>query len=175
MGEWKEKLLGEIISVKGGFSYKGEFIGTGTSILLGMGCVSNKEKNLNNKLGIKEINNKVYNKTWNMITIVMQENPSNEPELFTKRTNCKVYFNGTLISDRVTNTTDYLNTTEQSLSTVMKKNISNLHLNPLNVIKENDDFICLTDMAKFKNAEDALFVVQKWMSSRIAVDFLGVW
>ena len=41
--------------------------------------------------------------------------------------------------------------------------------------KENDDFICLTDMAKFKNAEDPRFVVQKWMSSRNVVEFLGVW
>lgn len=41
--------------------------------------------------------------------------------------------------------------------------------------KENDDFICLTDMAKFKNAEDPRFVVQKWMSSRNIVEFLGVW
>ena len=41
--------------------------------------------------------------------------------------------------------------------------------------KENDDFICLTDMAKFKNSEDPRFVVQKWMSSRNIVEFLGVW
>jgi hypothetical protein len=41
--------------------------------------------------------------------------------------------------------------------------------------KENDDFICLTDMAKFKNADDPRFVVQKWMSSRSIVEFLGVW
>lgn len=97
-------------------------------------------KSKDNKLGIKDIND-MYNKTYNMITVVMQENPTNEPELFTKRTNCKIYFNGTLISDRLMNNTDYLNTTEQSLSTVMKKNINNLHLNPSDVIKNNDDFI----------------------------------
>jgi len=93
-----------------------------------------------NKLGIKEIH-EMYNKTYNMITVVMQENPSNEPELFTKRTNCKVYFNGTLISDRITNTNDYLYNTEQSLSTVMKKNISLLHINPTKVIENNNDYI----------------------------------
>jgi len=97
-------------------------------------------KSNENKLGIKQIHD-MYNKTYNMITVVMQENPSNEPELFTKRTNCKVYFNGTLISDRITNTLDYLNNSEQALSTVMKKNISLLHINPTNVIKNNNQFI----------------------------------
>lgn len=41
---WKKAKLGNIISIKGGFSYKGEFIGTGSSILLGMGCVSFNDK-----------------------------------------------------------------------------------------------------------------------------------
>jgi len=44
MGEWKEYRLGDILSIKSGFSYKGKFIGTGNSLLLGMGCVSFKEK-----------------------------------------------------------------------------------------------------------------------------------
>ena len=44
MGEWKEYRLGDMLSIKSGFSYKGKFIGTGNSLLLGMGCVSFKEK-----------------------------------------------------------------------------------------------------------------------------------
>lgn len=44
MSDWKEIQLRDIISVRGGFSYKGEYIGSGTALLLGMGCVSNKEK-----------------------------------------------------------------------------------------------------------------------------------
>lgn len=44
MEEWKEYRLGEILSIKSGFSYQGKFIGTGNSLLLGMGCVSFKEK-----------------------------------------------------------------------------------------------------------------------------------
>lgn len=44
MSEWKEYRLGDILSIKSGFSYKGKFIGTGNSLLLGMGCVSFKEK-----------------------------------------------------------------------------------------------------------------------------------
>jgi type I restriction enzyme S subunit len=32
--------LGQLIEVNGGFSYKGEYIGTGDALLLGLGCVS---------------------------------------------------------------------------------------------------------------------------------------
>ena len=55
-----------------------------------------------------------------------------------------------------------------------KINVKNLSI-AIKTNKENDDFICLTDMAKFKNADDPRFVVQKWMSSRGIVEFLGVW
>ena len=44
MSEWKEYRLGDILSIKSGFSYQGKYIGTGNSLLLGMGCVSFKEK-----------------------------------------------------------------------------------------------------------------------------------
>ena len=44
MEDWKKIRLGDIVEVASGFSYKGEYIGSGRSILLGMGCVSFKEK-----------------------------------------------------------------------------------------------------------------------------------
>ena len=44
MTEWKEYKLGEIVSIASGFAYKGEHIGKGENLLLGMGCVSYKEK-----------------------------------------------------------------------------------------------------------------------------------
>ena len=44
MSEWKEYRLGDILSLRSGFSYKGKFIGRGDSLLLGMGCVSYLEK-----------------------------------------------------------------------------------------------------------------------------------
>jgi len=84
-----------------------------------------------NKLGIKDIDTNKYNKTYNMITIVMQENPNNEDELFVNRTNCKIYFNGTLIADRSTLDTDLANDKNpDSYSTVMKKNGGYLYINP---------------------------------------------
>ena len=43
MEEWKEYRLGDIISISGGFAYKGELIGSGDNYLLSMGCVSFSE------------------------------------------------------------------------------------------------------------------------------------
>ena len=90
-----------------------------------------------NKLGVKNINTDMYNKTWNMITIVLQESPSNEEKLFSNRTNCKIYFNSTLISDRSTFNNDVLNiNNETGISTAMKNNIGNLYINPKKNIKD---------------------------------------
>jgi type I restriction enzyme, S subunit len=47
MSEWKYTKLGDLIKIKSGFSYKGEFIGKGDAFLLGMGCVSFNKKFLN--------------------------------------------------------------------------------------------------------------------------------
>ncbi len=44
MSGWKRTLLGELISIRGGFSYQGKYIGSGKSFLLGMGCVSYSDK-----------------------------------------------------------------------------------------------------------------------------------
>lgn len=44
MSEWKKTLLGDLISIKGGLSYQGKYIGNGNSYLLGMGCVSFNDK-----------------------------------------------------------------------------------------------------------------------------------
>jgi len=95
------------------------------------GSATNIKNFKDNKLGIKDIDNQIYNKTWNMVTIVMQENPQQEDELFVNRTNCKVYFNGTLISDRSTLNNNLTNENSTDMySTVMKKNQGNLYVNP---------------------------------------------
>jgi hypothetical protein len=92
---------------------------------------SGNPENVKNKLGVKQIDTDKYNKTYNMVTIVMQETPSNEDVLFQNRTNCKVYFNGSLISDRSTYNNDLLNKlSTDSLSTAMKSNMGNLYINP---------------------------------------------
>ena len=38
-----------------------------------------------------------------------------------------------------------------------------------------DDFISLTDMARYKNADATGLVISHWMSTRYTVDFMGVW
>ena len=38
-----------------------------------------------------------------------------------------------------------------------------------------EDFISLTDIAKFKNADDPRFVIQNWMRTRPSIEFLGIW
>lgn len=40
---------------------------------------------------------------------------------------------------------------------------------------KKEDFISLTDIAKYKNAEDPRFAIQNWMKTRYTVDFLGIW
>ncbi len=41
--------------------------------------------------------------------------------------------------------------------------------------KNKDDYICLTDMAKYKNAEATGLVVSHWLSTNFSVDFMGIW
>ena len=44
MEEWKSYKLGDIVRIGSGLAYKAEYLGSGDSILLGMGCVSFTEK-----------------------------------------------------------------------------------------------------------------------------------
>ena len=42
--------------------------------------------------------------------------------------------------------------------------------------KNNDgDYISLTDMAKYKNSEATGLVISHWLSTRFAIEFLGIW
>ena len=46
--DWKDGKLGDLIDIRSGYAYKGEYIGCGNSLLLGMGCVSYNVRFLNN-------------------------------------------------------------------------------------------------------------------------------
>lgn len=37
-----------------------------------------------------------------------------------------------------------------------------------------DEYISLTDIAKYRNADDPRFIIQNWMRSRDVIDFLGI-
>lgn len=96
----------------------------------------------NNKLGIKDMDNNLFNKTYNMVTIVMQESPKGEDELFVNRTTCKVYLNGTLISNRSTLNNDLANENNRdSYTTVMRKNMGYLYINPKTQFINDPDFV----------------------------------
>ena len=41
--------------------------------------------------------------------------------------------------------------------------------------RDHQDFICLTDIAKFKNPDHADDVIRNWLRNRSTVEFLGVW
>ncbi len=40
---------------------------------------------------------------------------------------------------------------------------------------KEDDFISLTDIAKYKNPDDPRFVIQNWMRTRFTIEFMGFW
>lgn len=108
-----------------------------------------------NKLGIKNIDTNMFNKNYNMITIVMQESPTNEDVLFQNRTNCKVYFNGSLISDRSTYNNDITNENNTDIkATVMKKNLGNLYINPSTNLKEIEDQYVATSISEIIDTDE---------------------
>ncbi len=41
--------------------------------------------------------------------------------------------------------------------------------------KNELDFISLTDIARYKDAERTDYLIQNWMRTRDTVDFLGIW
>jgi len=53
-----------------------------------------------------------------------------------------------------------------------------LNINSLEVVlyKQNDEeFISLTDMAKFRDSERTNYIIQNWMRTRNTIEFLGLW
>ena len=41
--------------------------------------------------------------------------------------------------------------------------------------KEKEDYISLTDIAKYKDSERTNYIVQNWMRSRSTIEFIGLW
>ncbi|KXB69416.1 hypothetical protein HMPREF1864_01429 [Peptoniphilus sp. DNF00840] len=38
-----------------------------------------------------------------------------------------------------------------------------------------NDYISLTDIAKYKNSDNPRFVIQNWMRNRNTLEFIGLW
>ncbi len=48
--------------------------------------------------------------------------------------------------------------------------------NPVSVISQNEtDFISLTDIARFRDAERSDYIIQNWLRNRNTIEFLGIW
>ena len=41
--------------------------------------------------------------------------------------------------------------------------------------QNNEDFISLTDMARYRDAERTNYIIQNWLRTRHAIDFCGLW
>jgi hypothetical protein len=41
--------------------------------------------------------------------------------------------------------------------------------------QNNEDYISLTDMARYKDSERTNYIIQNWMRTRSAIDFCGLW
>ena len=41
--------------------------------------------------------------------------------------------------------------------------------------KEKEDYISLTDIAKYKDSERTNYIIQNWMRSRSTIEFIGLW
>ena len=55
-----------------------------------------------------------------------------------------------------------------------KINVKGTEITVLSKGDEND-YISLTDIAKYKNPSEPRFVIQNWMRTRFTMEFLGVW
>ncbi len=38
-----------------------------------------------------------------------------------------------------------------------------------------EDYISLTDIARYKNTDDPRFAIQNWMRTRFTIEFMGIW
>ena len=41
--------------------------------------------------------------------------------------------------------------------------------------QNNEDFISLTDMARYKDTERTNYIIQNWLRTRYAIEFCGLW
>ena len=60
----------------------------------------------------------------------------------------------------------------------MKMNKTKLKVNEIEIVlyKENkEEYISLTDMAKFRDSERTNYIIQNWMRTRSTIEFIGLW
>lgn len=60
---------------------------------------------------------------------------------------------------------------ENKITTTMNVNDSEIRV----IRIENDDYISLNDLAKYKNLNGPFDVIKKWLSNYDTIEFLGLW
>ena len=86
------------------------------------------------KFGIKEIDVDKYKEKFNMVTVVFQEQPKINDLFNNNKSNCKIYFNGDLKSDKLSNTNTIENDEIKTFkSRAMRSNLSKLRINPTQI------------------------------------------
>jgi hypothetical protein len=109
-----------------------------------------------NKFGIKDIDIKNYSEKFNMVTVVFQEQSKNENVFNKNKLNCRVYFNGELKADKLSNTNSVEDDSINNFkSRVMRSNLSKLHINPsknqkVKPVKLSDD---ITEVSPLQMAD----------------------
>ncbi len=43
------------------------------------------------------------------------------------------------------------------------------------VIEKDDEYISLTDIARFRDADRSDYILQNWMRNRSTIEFIGLW
>ncbi|MBQ9355957.1 MAG: KilA-N domain-containing protein [Prevotella sp.] len=60
------------------------------------------------------------------------------------------------------------------MTTTKKINANGTEISVLLQGNEND-YICLTDIARFKDNQRTDYIIQNWMRARNTIEYLGVW
>lgn len=55
------------------------------------------------------------------------------------------------------------------------KKISVLEYEINTKIVNNEDYVSLTDLAKYKNKQDSFLIINQWMRNKSTIEFLGLW
>src|ERR1700685_2299633 len=56
-----------------------------------------------------------------------------------------------------------------------KKSTIEVQGTAITILSEQDDYISLTDIARYRDSERTDYIIQNWLRNRNTIEFLGVW
>ena len=63
------------------------------------------------------------------------------------------------------------NKMKDKITTIMNVNENEIRVMRIN----NEDYISLTDLARYKNPDNPSDIIKKWLSNYDTIEFLGLW